>query len=78
MHQGEMRQVVHLHAISHVSDAASSSLELIGQEADLVATLNKALGELVAMGLNASKLGKSEVSADQYAVFAIWPLLLNS
>jgi hypothetical protein len=67
--------MVYLHAISHMSDTPSSTLELIGDEADLVAPLDQALSQLVAMGLHSSKFGESKVRADENAVFTVDTLL---
>ena len=56
-----MRQVVHLHAVGHVPHTTPAVLEFIGDEAYLVAALDQALPQLVAMRLNTAELGEGEV-----------------
>ena len=69
--------MVDFHAIGHMSDATPISLEFICDKGDLMASFNKALGELIAMSLHTSELWEGEVSANEDAVLSIRPRLLN-
>ena len=69
--------MVNFHTVGHVSDSPSIALKLISDEGHLMAALNKALSQLVAMSLNPSKLGKGEVSTYENTVLSIRPDLLN-
>ena len=77
MKSGDLRQVVNFHSVGHVPDTAARALEIVGDEAHLVASLDETLGQLVAVSLHAAELGEGEVGADQNAVFSltgIWVL----
>lgn len=67
-HNGQMRHVVHFHAVSHVSDTCSFVLEAIGQKSNIVTSLHQALTKLVAMSLYSTKFRECKISADQYVV----------
>jgi hypothetical protein len=56
--------MVYFHSVSHVSNTSSITLELVGDEANFVATLNQALSELVTMGFDTSELWEGEVGAN--------------
>lgn len=63
-----MRNVVHFHTVSHVSDATSLVLEAIGQKSNIVTSLHQALTKLVAVSLNSTKFRECKISADQNIV----------
>jgi len=63
-------QVVHFKSVSHVSHATSIILKLVSHKTYFMSSFNQALGQLIAVGLNSTKLGEGEVSADQNAVLA--------
>ena len=65
--------MVDFHAIGHMSDATPVSLKFICDKGNLMTSLNKALGELIAMSLHSSELWEGEVSAYEDAVFSIRP-----
>ena len=43
LHDWEMWQMVHLHAIGHIPDTSSITLKLVGDESDFVPALDQAL-----------------------------------
>jgi hypothetical protein len=69
--------MVYFHTIGHVSHTSSVTLEFVSDEANLMASFNEALSELVPMSLNTAKLWESEVSADKDAILPIEPWFLN-
>jgi hypothetical protein len=56
--------MVDFHAISHIPYTTPAILKFVCYEAYFVASLNETLAKLVAMGLDSTKLGKGEVSAN--------------
>ena len=57
----EERQVVDLDSICHVSDALSDVFVAVRDYYHLVSSLDQALGQLIAVGLNSSKFWGYEV-----------------
>jgi len=56
--------MVNLQAVGHVSDSASVVLELVCDEAYVVAAFNEALGNLIAVSLYSAELGESKISTN--------------
>ena len=68
--------MVDFHAIGHMPDTSTISLKFICDECNLMASLNKALGELIAMSFDSSELGEGKISTDEYTVLSIRPCFI--
>lgn len=55
------REVVNLESIDHVPGTTPDVVKFVANEDDLMATLDEALRQLVAVRLDAAELGKHEV-----------------
>jgi hypothetical protein len=69
--------MVNFHSIGHMPNATPISLEFICDKSYFMASLNQALGELIAMSFHSSELWKSEVGAYEDAVLSIRPAFLT-
>lgn len=70
-HDGQMRNVVDLHAVSHIAHAGSLILELVREEGDAVAALHQALSQLVAVSLDTAELGERKVGDDKHVMLLL-------
>ena len=70
-HNGKMRNVIDLHAVSHMTHAGSLVLELVREEGDAVAALHQALSQLVAVSLYTAELGESKVGDDKHVMLLL-------
>ena len=67
----DLRDVVDLETVGHVSNSKSVVLELVGDETDVVSALNEALSDLVAVGLDSSELRECKICADKDVVLLV-------
>ena len=70
MHDWDMRKMVDLHSVGHISYSGAPILELIGHENNFMASFHKALCQLICMCLYPSKLWKGKICTYQYGIFA--------
>ena len=56
--------MVDLQSVGHASYSAPLILILVSDETDFVAPLDQALGQLISMSLNSTKLWEGEISAN--------------
>ena len=64
MNDRKLWDVVDFQPICHVTEATSRVLELIGNKAHFMPTFNEALGELISVCFDSTKLWESKISAD--------------
>ena len=61
--------MIDLESVGHIPDSFPAKIVHVGDDNDLVAPLDQALSELVAMSLHSSEFGSHEVGTNADAIF---------